>query len=320
MNIELITGVAGTLGSNLAKELLGKGSIVIGLDNLISGNKSNLEELMENSNFTFIESDVSEKSFLDLYVLEKVNKIYHLASPASPKIYQKFPLETIAVNTIGTKNILELALKNNAKVLFTSTSEVYGDPDVHPQHEGYLGKVNTWGPRACYDESKRLGEVYCYQYFKRFGVDVKVLRLFNTYSESLSFDDGRVISNFISQALTGQDITIYGDGQQTRSFCYIEDTIRAICLAIDNEKATGEIINIGNPEEITILEIATLIGKLTQSKSKVTYHLLPQDDPKIRKPDIKKATELLGWFPVISLEEGLNRTINGYLSKLSLIK
>lgn len=308
----LITGVAGFLGSHLAKAILEKGDRVIGIDNLYSGKIENLVDIQSHPQFTFIQYDVSKIEVLDLEELQNVKEIYHLASPASPKFYMAAPFDTIAVNTIGLKNMLELARINNGKLLYTSTSEAYGDPEVHPQPEDYRGNVNTWGPRACYDEAKRLGEVFCYEYLQRYNVQAKVVRLFNTYSAGLRNDDGRVISNFVTQALTGQDITVYGDGSQTRSFCYVDDTIGALQLVMDKDEATGEIINLGNPKEYTILEVADLVKRLTGSNSRITFHELPKDDPKVRRPVITKAQTILGWSPEVDLEEGLKRTIEVY--------
>lgn len=249
--------------------------------------------------------------------MEDVEEIYHLASPASPRFYQASPMETIAANTIGTMHLLELARQNQAKLLFASTSEAYGDPEVHPQREDYRGNVNTWGPRACYDEAKRLGEVYCYEYHHRYQVQAKVVRIFNTYSAGLRNDDGRVISNFVTQAISGQPITVYGDGSQTRSFCYVDDNIRALQLVMESEKATGQIINIGNPTEHTILDVALMVKRLAQSDSSLSFLSLPEDDPKVRCPVIDKARQLLGWDPQIDLEEGLKRTIKAYRSHLA---
>ncbi|MEK8127120.1 NAD-dependent epimerase/dehydratase family protein [Paenibacillus filicis] len=308
----LITGAAGFLGSHLAKDLVSEGQRVIGVDNLSTGKKSNIEDLLNHDNFVFIQADASSPEWLRLDSLSDVGEIYHLASPASPKFYQAAPLETIAINTIGTKHVLELARRTGAKVLYTSTSEAYGDPDVHPQPEHYRGNVNTWGPRACYDEAKRLGEVYCYEYFHRFQVDVKVARLFNTYSAGLRSDDGRVISNLVEQAITGKDLTVYGDGMQTRSFCYADDTIRGLKLMMEKDAASGEIINIGNPSEYTILELAECINQIVGGNCRITFHPLPVDDPKQRRPIIEKAKNLLGWEPVIDLQEGLRRMIQVY--------
>jgi nucleoside-diphosphate-sugar epimerase len=318
MTKTVITGVAGFLGSHLAKELLMTDRDVIGIDNLETGRELNLQGLAGHPRFHFLKMDVTAPAVIELPELEGVQEIYHLASPASPKFYQQKPFETIAVNTIGTHNLLELARKNGAKFLYTSTSEVYGDPEVHPQPEEYRGNVNTWGPRACYDESKRLGEVLCYEYYTRYGVPVRVVRIFNTYSAGLRNDDGRVISNFVTQALTGQDITVYGDGRQTRSFCYVDDTVRGLMLAMEKDEATGEIVNIGNPREYTILEVAEMVKRLTGSPSRITFHPLPPDDPKVRRPVIDKARKLLGWEPEIDLEEGLRRMIQVYRERLSM--
>lgn len=304
----LITGVAGFLGSHLAKELIADGCEVIGIDNFSTGREKNLEGITSEANFRLIRMDVASNEILSFGRTTHVEEIYHLASPASPKFYQKMPLATIEANTIGLKHMLELTRKNRAKLVYTSTSEVYGDPEMHPQFEQYRGNVNTWGPRACYDEAKRLGEVYCYEYYHRFNVDVRVARLFNTYSAGLRNDDGRVISNFVTQALTGQDITVYGDGTQSRSFCYVDDTIRALRLLMDRDVA-GEIVNIGNPKQYSILEVAVLVKRLTDSKSEIAFHPLPTDDPKQRCPDITKAREILNWQPEIGLEEGLRLTI-----------
>lgn len=311
-----ITGAAGFLGSHLVKSLVSKGHRVIGIDNLSTGKAENLKEMVKNHLFSFIQFDVSDRSVLELPELDGVDEIYHLASPASPKFYQAAPFETIAVNTIGTQNMLELARRNNAKILYTSTSEAYGDPEAHPQPESYRGNVNTWGPRACYDEAKRLGEVFCYEYFHRYNVQVKVARIFNTYSAGLRNDDGRVISNFVTQALTNTDITVYGDGSQTRSFCYVDDSIRGLELMMEKDEATGEIINIGSPQEYSILEVAQMVKRLADSESKITFHPLPKDDPKVRRPVIEKARRILGWEPQIDLEQGLKLTINAYRENL----
>jgi UDP-glucuronate decarboxylase len=311
----VITGVAGFLGSHLAKELLAKKNKVIGLDNFSTGKKHNLLSFLSNPDFKFIEIDVSMEKVIDLEDLKDIDEIYHLASPASPVFYQKAPFDTIAVNTIGTKNLLDIAKKNKAKLVYLSTSEVYGDPEIHPQSEEYKGNVNTWGPRACYDEGKRLGEVFCYLYYHLFNLNVKVARIFNTYSAGLRNDDGRVISNFITQAIKGENITVYGDGTQTRSFCYVDDTIKALMLMMENDMANGEIINVGNSEEISVIKLAKLIKKLTNSSSAITFHPLPKDDPKQRCPNTMKAKRILGWKPETTLEEGLLKTIEAYRTK-----
>jgi len=307
----LITGAAGFLGSHLTKVLIAAGCEVIGIDNLSTGRERNLEWIMREANFSLIQCDVASNEVLSLKSIANVDQIYHFASPASPKFYQEMPFATIEANTIGLKHMLELARKNEAKLVYTSTSEVYGDPDIHPQSEQYKGNVNTWGPRACYDEAKRLGEVYCYEYYRRFHVDVRVARLFNTYSAGLRNDDGRVISNFVTQALRGENMTVYGDGRQSRSFCYVDDTIRALQLLMDKD-ASGEIVNIGNPEQYSILDVAVLVKRLTGSMSEITFHPLPMDDPKQRCPDITKARAILNWQPEIGLEEGLRRTIEAF--------
>jgi UDP-glucuronate decarboxylase len=315
----VITGVAGFLGSHLAAELLHiPQTTVIGLDNLSTGKMSNMEHLLQLDTFQFIKYDVADTRVLNIKALENIHEIYHLASPASPKFYQATPFATIDVNIQGTKNMLELAKRTGAKLLYTSTSETYGDPEVHPQSETYRGNVNTWGPRACYDEAKRMGEVFCYLYHSLYQVPVKVARIFNTYSAGLRNDDGRVISNFVTQALTGADISVYGDGTQTRSFCYVTDNIRGLILMMEKEVANGQIINIGNPIEYKIIDVAHLVKELTHSQSKVTFHPLPEDDPKQRRPDINKAKQLLGWEPQITLEQGLQLTIASYKQKLSI--
>ncbi|WP_182299453.1 UDP-glucuronic acid decarboxylase family protein [Cohnella cholangitidis] len=316
----VVTGAAGFLGSQMARDLIKQGHCVIGIDNLSTGKKSNLDSIINHPLFALLELDVSNPTVVDRPELEKVDEIYHLASPASPKFYQAAPLETIFVNTIGTQNMLELARINDAKIVYASTSEAYGDPEVHPQAEDYRGNVNTWGPRACYDEAKRLGEVFCYEYNRLYGVRAKVVRIFNTYAAGLRNDDGRVISNFVTQVLSGQDITVYGDGSQTRSFCYVDDTLRALRLMMDSDLATGEIINVGNPNEYTVLEVAHMVKRLTGSSSPITFHPLPQDDPKVRRPVIDKAKKLLGWEPEIQLEEGLLRTIEAYKQRLEPVE
>lgn len=311
----IVTGAAGFLGSCLTKKLLADGNQVIGIDNLLTGKISNLSGLQKSANFMFIQMDIVSEAILNMKQLVGVEEIYHLASPASPKFYQSAALETIAVNTIGTKNMLELTRSNGARMVYTSTSEAYGDPEMHPQQEIYRGNVNTWGPRACYDEAKRLGEVYCYEYYHQFKVRVKVARIFNTYSANLRNDDGRVISNFVNQAIRGQDITVYGDGSQTRSFCFVDDTIQGLMVMMEKDSATGEIINLGNPQDYTVLQVAELVKKLANSNSRITFHNLPKDDPKLRCPAISKAKSLLNWEPQITLEEGLLRTIGIYHSQ-----
>ncbi|WP_347880733.1 NAD-dependent epimerase/dehydratase family protein [Paenibacillus sp. F411] len=313
----LITGAAGFLGSCLSQRLLSAGHDVIGVDNFSSGQRSRFAVLQQHPRFTGFEYGVECEEILTLKPLEDVQEIYHLASPASPRFYQAAPLETIAANTAGTHQMLRLARRNKASMVYASTSEAYGDPQVHPQPENYWGNVNTWGPRACYDEGKRLGEVYCYEYFDKFQVKVKVARIFNTYSAELRNDDGRVISNFVNQAIQNQDITVYGDGSQTRSFCYVDDLLGGLIRMMESDAATGEIINLGNPQEYRVLEVAELTKRLAQSHSRITFHPLPENDPRIRRPVIDKAKALLGWEPVVTLEEGLLRTIEIYRSRFN---
>lgn len=316
MSKTLVTGAAGFLGSHMVRRLVGEGREVVGLDNLSTGKAGNVASIPGGGTFSFVAFDVTDPAVVDLPDLEGVTEIYHLASPASPKFYQARPFDTIAVNTTGTMHMLELARRCGASLVYSSTSEAYGDPLVHPQDERYRGNVNTWGPRACYDEAKRLGEVLCYEYHHRYGVPVKVARIFNTYSAGLRNDDGRVISNFVTQALAGESLTVYGDGSQTRSFCYVDDTIRGLGLLMEKEAATGEIINIGNPVEHTILGVAETVIRLTGSNSSITFLPLPEDDPKVRRPVIDKAIRLLGWQPEVPLEEGLRRTISAYRDKM----
>lgn len=308
----VVTGAAGFLGSHMVAKLRAENKRVIGLDNLSTGQTEHIRSLEGEEGFEFVRSDVTDPNVLNLPQLEDIAEIYHLASPASPKFYQSLPFETIAVNTTGTKLMLELARRRKAKIVFSSTSEAYGDPLIHPQDEQYRGNVNTWGPRACYDEAKRLGEVYCYEYFHRYGVPVKVARIFNTYSAGLRNDDGRVISNFVTQALSGDDLTVYGDGSQTRSFCYVDDTIRGLRLLMERTAADGQIVNIGNPVEHSILQVARTVIRLSGSTSGIRFLPLPKDDPKVRRPVIAKAEQLLGWRPEVTLEEGLRRTIAAY--------
>ena len=301
MNTILITGGAGFIGRHLIKELLkDNNNYIICIDNLITGSLNNIKEFENNKNFIFIHHNVIQQ----IDITQKIDQIYHLASIASPDKYKIHSIETIEVNTIGTKNMLELAKKNNAKILFTSTSEVYGDPLVHPQTEEYYGNVNMIGERSCYDESKRLGETYCYEYHKKYNVDTKIVRLFNTYGPYMDKKDGRVISNFIHNFIENKDCIIYGDGNQTRSFCYIDDMI-IVLIKMMNSNENGP-INLGNPyNEFTINYLIELLNKITKKKINVIYKEKTENDPKIRKPNIEKAQKLLNWTPKINLEEGL---------------
>lgn len=304
----LVTGGAGFLGSHLCERLLDAGSAVICLDNLQTGSVNNITNLMKNSNFKFIEHDVVEP--IDI----EVNQIYNLACPASPPHYQESPIRTTKTCVIGAINMLDLAKNNNARILQASTSEVYGDPSVHPQHEQYFGNVNITGPRACYDEGKRCAESLFFDYQRSNNVDIKVARIFNTYGPRMHPNDGRVVSNFIMQALRGEELTIYGTGQQTRSFCYVDDLVEGIMRLMHSDSVISGPINLGNPSEFTMLQLAQLILKLVDSKSTLKFLPIPEDDPKQRKPDISLAGDQLLWSPLVSLEDGLARTIE-YFSK-----
>lgn len=301
----LVAGGAGFIGSHLCEILIGQKNEVFCWDNLITGSESNLINLKKESRFHFEKKDVREP----LVFASSLDRIYHLASPASPKSYQEYALQTIGVNTVGTESLLKLALEKKAKMLFASTSEVYGDPKEHPQAETYFGNVNSIGPRACYDESKRLGETYVSLYMRRFKVDARIIRIFNTYGPRLQEDDGRVVSNFIKQAIRNESLTVYGDGSQTRSFCYVEDLVLGIMSAMEKEDTCGQVINLGNPDEHTMLDLAKLVQRLTASETKIEYKPLPQDDPTRRKPNITKARTLLSWEPRITIEQGLEKTI-----------
>ena len=299
----LVTGGAGFIGSHLCEKLLSEGYEVICMDNLFTGQKDNIRHLMNNPYFEFIRKDVTE----DIYV--ECDQIYNLACPASPIHYQYDPIKTIKTSFIGALHVLGLAKRCNARVLQASTSEVYGDPEVHPQPESYWGHVNPDGIRSCYDEGKRAAETLFFDYHRQHGVDIKVIRIFNTYGPNMRGDDGRVVSNFIVQALKGEDITIYGDGSQTRSFCYVDDLVEAMIRMMNSRKEFTGPVNLGNPGEFTMLELAQKVIELTGSKSKIIYLPLPQDDPTQRKPVIDLAKKELDWEPTIPLEEGLKKTI-----------
>lgn len=311
----LITGGAGFIGSNLCKRLLEEDYHVTCLDNYYTGKRKNIEKFFGNKNFTVIERDVKEL-FRYLFEIDSGNfdEIYNLACPASPIHYQKDKVSTFMTNIIGMKNVLELGLKNDAKILQASTSEVYGDALVHPQKETYWGNVNPDGIRSCYDEGKRGAETLCFDYNRQFGSRVKVVRIFNTYGPGMSPDDGRVVSNFIIQALKGNDITIYGNGSQTRSFQYVDDLINGFLAMMKTEDNFLGPVNIGNPVEFTMLELAEKVLKLTKSSSKLVFKELPSDDPKQRKPDISLAKEKLNWSPKVDLDSGLIKTIEYFKS------
>jgi UDP-glucuronate decarboxylase len=299
----LITGGAGFVGSHLGEKLLKQGHDIVVVDNYFTGSKRNIEHLMGDTRFEVIRHDVT----FPLYV--EVDAIYNLASPASPIHYQHDPVQTTKTNVMGAINMLGLAKRLRVPILQASTSEVYGDPEVHPQTEGYWGKVNPIGPRACYDEAKRVAETLFFDYYRQHQLDIRVARIFNTYGPRMAADDGRVVSNFIVQALRGEPLTIYGDGSQTRSFCYVDDLVDGLVALMNNEAGEPGPVNLGNPGEFTMLELAETILELTGSASAIEYRELPEDDPRQRQPDISKAKSMLGWQPTVALKEGLVNTI-----------
>ena len=303
MNRVLVSGGAGFLGSHLCERLLSEGNYVFCMDNLFTGSKNNIEHLMRNPDFEFICHDVTEPIYVD------VDRIYNLACPASPPHYQYDPIKTAKTSVYGAINMLGLAKHCNARILQASTSEVYGDPLVHPQPESYRGNVNTIGIRSCYDEGKRMAETLFFDYHRQHDVDIKVIRIFNTYGPRMNPQDGRVVSNFIVQALKGEDITIYGDGTQTRSFCYVDDLIEGMVRMMDSRDGFTGPVNLGNPGEFTMKQLAELVLSATGSKSGIVYRELPADDPTQRKPVIDLAMKELGWKPSINLEDGLKTTI-----------
>jgi UDP-glucuronate decarboxylase len=309
----LVTGGAGFIGSHLCKKLLEQGNNVVCADNFLTGKKANITPLMENERFEFLEHDIN--SSLDI----EVDQIYNLACPASPVHYQQDPVLTTKTNVVGTINMLELAKKCGARIMQASTSEIYGDPKEHPQTEKYFGNCNVLGPRACYDEGKRCAETLFMDYFRQHNLDIKIVRIFNTYGPNMYVDDGRVVSNFIVQALKGEDLTIYGDGSQTRSFQYIDDLLNGMVRMMEVDDFIGP-VNLGNPQEHTIKELAEEIIKLTGASVEVVYKELPEDDPKKRNPDISLAKEKLEWEPKISLEQGLKKTIEYYKAAQSPIQ
>ncbi|MEW5822366.1 MAG: UDP-glucuronic acid decarboxylase family protein [Cyanobacteriota bacterium] len=306
MNI-LITGGAGFLGSHLCDKLIEEGHKVYVLDNLITGMIENLEIHRSNRNFEFIYHDVSRY----IYVSQKLDWVIHFASPASPIDYLNYPIQTLKVGSLGTHNALGLAMNKHSKFLFASTSEVYGDPLINPQPESYWGNVNPIGPRGCYDESKRFGEALTTAYHNEHGLNTRIARIFNTHGERMRPDDGRVVSTFINQALKNEPLSVFGDGSQTRSIQYVSDLIEGIFALMNSDINTP--VNIGNPQEISILDLAKLIIKLSNSKSDIIFKPLPEDDPKVRRPDISFAKQHLNWEPVVGLEEGLLKSINWYI-------
>ena len=307
----LVTGGAGFIGSHLCKRLLDEGNYVICLDNFFTGSIENIEKLQKHPHFELVEHDITEEYFT------VIDQIYNLACPASPPHYQYNPVKTIRTSVMGIINMLELANKYGATLLQASTSEIYGDPLVHPQIESYWGNVNPIGVRSCYDEGKRCAETLMMDYRRQFGTDVKIVRIFNTYGPNMHPNDGRVVSNFIVQALRGDDITIYGDGNQTRSFCYISDLVEGLVRMMNTPNFTGP-VNLGNPEERTIKDLAALIIELTHSKSKLVFNPLPSDDPVKRKPDITLAGDKLKWNPAIDIQDGLKETIEYFKNKITV--
>jgi len=307
----LLTGIAGFIGSHLAERFLKEGNCVVGIDNFLTGKEENLKVLLKYKNFEFKKISVE-----DFKEDDKFDLIVHLASCASPKDYLNYPVETMSANSIGTWNLLEISKKHNSRFVYGSTSEVYGDPKEFPQKESYYGNVNPIGPRSVYDEAKRFGEALSILYYRKFNVDVRIIRIFNTYGPRMKMDDGRVVPNFIIQALKNEDLTVYGDGNQTRSFCYIDDMVEGIYRICVKDKINERVINLGNPNEIKIIELAKIILELTSSKSNIKFYPLPEDDPKRRCPDIERAKREIEWEPKINLYEGLKRTIEYFKSIL----
>lgn len=311
--VSVVTGAAGFLGSHLVDYLLGKGHRVIGIDNLITGSVENISHLAGNSDFRFIKQDVTEFLFID----GPVDYVWHFASPASPADYMRFPIQTLKVGALGTHKALGLAKYKGARFLLASTSEVYGDPAVHPQREDYRGNVNPVGPRGCYDEAKRFAEAMTMAYRKQHGLETRIVRIFNTYGPRMRMDDGRVVPNFIIQALAGKPLTVYGKGAQTRSFCYYSDLIEGVYRLMMSGYCGP--VNIGNPQEVTILEFAKVVVELAGAKSRIVFKPMPEDDPRQRCPDITLAKKLLGWQPTTNLRDGLARTIEYFRRRLGKV-
>jgi UDP-glucuronate decarboxylase len=310
----LITGGAGFLGSHLCKKILDEGNNVVCLDNLETGSLDNIQPLQNNKNFKFINHDITTKIHLD----QHIDEIYNLACPASPVNYQKDPVKTNKTSVLGILNLLDLALIKNAKIFHASTSEIYGNPSMHPQKESYWGNVNPIGPRACYDEGKRCAETFCFDYQRQYGSRIKIVRIFNTYGPNMQANDGRVVSNFIVQALKNEPITIYGEGNQTRSFCYVDDLIKAFVAMMNSSESFYGPVNIGNPIEFSMLELASEVLSVTKSSSKIIFKPLPQDDPEQRRPDISLAKKEFNWQPEVPLREGLIKTVEYFKKNLSL--
>ena len=313
MQTVLVAGGAGFIGSNLCERLLNDNYRVICIDNLITGRKENIEGFTKNKNFSFLNLDIASPSFQNTK-LPKIDNVFHLASPASPnkkspRSYINFPIETLLANSLGTYNLLEIAKKFNTKFLYASSSEIYGNPKISPQKEDYFGNVNPVGIRSVYDEGKRFGESITMTYFRKFNIDARIIRIFNTYGPRMRADDGRVVSNFVNQAISSKPLTVYGDGSQTRSICFISDLLDGLIKTISSNLTSGKVLNLGNPNEKTVLELANIVKKMTNSSSKIVFEPLPEDDPKIRRPDISKAIKLLDWTPKVSIDQGLKKTI-----------
>lgn len=309
--VAIVTGGAGFVGSNLVDRLIGDGYRVICVDNFQTGSVENVAHLQRDSRFDLIQHDVVDDPPPRLKAA-RPSLIYHLACPASPPHYQADPERTMLTCVLGTRNMLRLAEQTGARLLLTSTSEVYGDPEIHPQHEDYRGAVSCTGPRACYDEGKRAAETLAFDFLRLGRADVRVARIFNTYGPRMRCDDGRVVSNVVCQALSGDDITIYGDGGQTRSFCFVEDLVEGLTRLMESQSAIGFPVNLGNPEELTVRDLVDLVVDMTSTDSRIVHRSLPADDPRRRKPDIGRATELLGWTPRVPLREGLISTIRWF--------
>lgn len=319
MQTVLVAGGAGFIGSHLCKKLLDDNYKVICIDNFLTSDRNNLKDLLKNPQFSLIQHDIIDPIRNSEFRIQNVDYIFHLASPASPnkkspKSYINYPIETLLVNSIGTYNLLVIARKFNSKFLYASSSEVYGDPAVSPQKEEYFGNVNPNGIRSVYDEGKRFGEAMTMGFVRKYNLDARIIRIFNTYGPVMQVDDGRVVSSFINQAIKNNPITVYGTGSQTRSFCYVDDMINGIKLAMFSQKSKGQVFNLGNPDERTVLDFARLIKDMTRSTSKIVFEDLPSDDPKVRKPDIAHAENILQWEPKVTTEEGLRATIDYFKS------
>lgn len=309
-----ITGSAGFIASHLVEHVLSQGHTVTGVDNFITGSKNNIKNILNNPSFRFIEHDILTFDYST--IKEPVDVVFHMASPASPIQYKKYPVETLRVNSVGTQQALDFATEKNAVLVYASTSEVYGDPLVHPQVEWYWGNVNPNGVRSCYDEAKRFGEAMCMTYVRTKKTKVRIARIFNTYGPRMDVNDGRVVSNFIVQAIKNEPITIYGTGDQTRSFCYVSDLVQGLWALGTKDLTSGEVINLGNPNEMTMKEIAHKIKLATRATSDLIQKPIDQDDPLKRKPDISKAKELLNWEPIVTVDDGLHKTIDYFKSIL----